>query len=477
MPDATAAAAAESADAMSRAGAAALALALQAVLLDGARLAAVAQDAVRLLAGRLGFDAVWLALAEPSTALRLVAVSDGSPVERASAMRERALAALGEVFDQRAAVCWPPPQPADAAAPPRIVVAQRALVPAGGAAAGWPLVAGGRVVGALCVARVDGPALCASELQTMGHLLGLAAPVLALKADAERPWRQRLVAAWRAWVDTQDSAGLPRWWRWRWALAGLAALALLAWPIERVVGGQARLEGAVQRVLSAPEDGFVQQVHARPGDTVRAGQPLLELADQDLLLERSRLSSQLAQHLDAYAAAQSRADRAQLAQQQGQAAEAEAQLALVDEKLGRARLTAPFDGIVVSGDWSRQLGAPVKQGGELMTLAPLDDFRVIVEVDERDIALLAPGQRGSLALSALPWDTLALRVLRIAPVAQAVVGRNVFEVEARLLQRVPGLRPGLQGSARVFAGRGAWGWRGLRHALAALRRALWEWLG
>jgi hypothetical protein len=74
---------------------------------------------------------------------------------------------------------------------------------------------------------------------------------------------------------------------------------------------------------------------------------------------------------------------------------------------------------------------------------------VIVEVDERDIGRIRVGQPGSLALSALPWDTLPLAVTRITPMASAVEGRNVFEVEAALDAQPDSLRPGLRGVARL----------------------------
>jgi multidrug resistance efflux pump len=52
-----------------------------------------------------------------------------------------------------------------------------------------------------------------------------------------------------------------------------------------------------------------------------------------------------------------RADRAQLVISQAKADEARAQLALVDEQLGRIRIEAPFDGVVIRGDLSQSLGA------------------------------------------------------------------------------------------------------------------------
>jgi hypothetical protein len=112
-----------------------------------------------------------------------------------------------------------------------------------------------------------------------------------------------------------------------------------------------------------------------------------------------------------------------------------------------------------------------------MTIAPRDQYRVVVEVDERDIAGLAVGQHGSLALSALPWHTLALQVVRITPMAKAVEGRNVFEVEARLAASQADLRPGLAGTARITVDRSPWLWNVLRRPLGALRLAAWKWLG
>jgi multidrug resistance efflux pump len=448
---------------------AATALALQATLLDCGTLDEACRVAVRELARRLGFDRVSMALVQQARGgLRLAAVSDGSDPQAATPTRALLLAALGETLDQRTSVRWPePPGQVDA---PRITRAHRALVPSrGDVAVGVPLVVGETLLGALCFERSGGGPLEADEFETLERLAGFMAPLLSLLRDRERPWHQ--VLRNRLTVATA-----------RWRRGGLVALvvafgAALVWPTTLHLGGQARLEGAVQRVLSVPADGFVQQVHARPGDSVREGQVLVELADQDLQLERQRWQSQLAQHRDAWATANARADRAQLVQNQSRADEAQAQLDLVEARLQRGRLLAPFDALVVQGDLSQQLGAPVRQGDALMTLAPRDRFRVIVQIDEQDIAQVHPGLEGTLALTALPWTTLPLRVTRTSPVAQAVDGRNVFEVEASLLERPADLRPGLQGHARLDAGRTPMGWRWMRRLAASVRLTLWAWWG
>lgn len=446
---------------------------LQAALLSQTELAKAAAAFVRELAARFDYDRVSLGLVR-GTRLEALARSDRLAAEADTPLVARLDAAMAEALDQRASVLLPETRQQ---AHPRITLAHRQLLgSAAGGAATVPLMAGNRPVGALTAERHRGRTITPAELETLEHLACLAGPVLELMRRNERGLLDRLRDAARQRLEQwRHSQGATR----RIASAGAALLlaVLLLAPAEFKIGGRARLEGAVQRVVVAPADGFLRQVHARPGDSVKSGQLLVELAEQDLKLERQRWQSQMAQYETAYAAANARADRAQLVINHSRAAEAEAQLALVDMKLERARIEAPFDGVVIRGDLSQSLGAPVQQGEELMAIAPRERFRVIVEVDERDIAAVVIGQRGSLALSALPWNTLPLQVTRITPMASALEGRNVFEVEATLLEQPADLRPGLHGSARIVAGRHSLLWNWSRRLVEAARLALWEWVG
>jgi multidrug efflux pump subunit AcrA (membrane-fusion protein) len=143
--------------------------------------------------------------------------------------------------------------------------------------------------------------------------------------------------------------------------------------------------------------------------------------------------------------------------------------------LARTRLLAPIDGVVIKGDLSQTLGAPVQRGDALMTIAPAEQYRLIVDVDERDIAHLQAGQTGELALASLPGETLKFKVERVTPVAAVRDGRNVFEIEARLDNATALLRPGLQGVAKVKAGERSIAWIWGHRSLDWLRLALWNW--
>ena len=66
---------------------------------------------------------------------------------------------------------------------------------------------------------------------------------------------------------------------------------------------------------------------------------------------------------------------AQLRILEAQLGQTEAQLALVSENLKRTRITAPYRGVVITGDLSQSLGAPVERGEVLFEIAPLADVR------------------------------------------------------------------------------------------------------
>ncbi len=139
-------------------------------------------------------------------------------------------------------------------------------------------------------------------------------------------------------------------------------------------------------------------------------------------------------------------------------------------------MLAPFDGVVVSGDLSQSLGSPVERGEVIFQVAPLDGYRIIVEVDERDIADIVPGQRGQLVLSALPGRTFPLTLQRITPVSTPGKGRNRFRVEAHLDAPLAGLRPGMEGVAKVAIERRRLIWIWTHGLVDWLRLQAWSWL-
>jgi RND family efflux transporter MFP subunit len=199
----------------------------------------------------------------------------------------------------------------------------------------------------------------------------------------------------------------------------------------------------------APFNGYVIEAEVRAGDLVKEGQPLSILDDRDLKIERLKWASQKEQLVKKYREAMAQHERAQIRILNAQIDQADAQIALIDEHLSRTRITAPFDSIVISGDLSQSLGAPVERGEVLFEVAPLDDYRIVLEVDEKDIDEIVTGQRGELVLSAMPDQILPFAVEKVTPVATAREGKNFFRVEAELHEASARLRPGMEGIGKI----------------------------
>jgi multidrug resistance efflux pump len=212
------------------------------------------------------------------------------------------------------------------------------------------------------------------------------------------------------------------------------------------------VEGAVQREEVAPFDGHIAQAFVRAGDVVESGRVLARLDDRELKLEYARLNSEREQEERKSRQVLAGQERGEMMVAAAEVAQTDAKLALITDKLQRATLTAPFDGVVVSGDLNQFLGTPVQQGQLLFQIAPLNAYRVILQVDERDISTVALGQTGQLTLSGLAGQTLAFSVQQITPVASQQEGRNYFRVEAHLLSAPDRVRPGMEGVGKIDVG-------------------------
>jgi multidrug resistance efflux pump len=242
------------------------------------------------------------------------------------------------------------------------------------------------------------------------------------------------------------------------------------------VTAKAVLEGEIQRAAVAPFDGFIRRAPVRAGDVVRKGDLLAALDDRDLVLdsmkwraERDKLSQKerdaLAKH-----------DRPNLIVLKAQIDQAEAQLALAEDKLSRSKIVAPYDGVVVSGDLSQMLGSPIERGKVLFETAPLEAYRLIIHVDERDVRFVTTGQTGDVALAGRPADRVPFTITKITPVTVAEEGRNTFRVEAQIGEGGTSLRPGMEGVAKIATGDRSLIWIWTHEIADWLRLTAWKYI-
>jgi hypothetical protein len=108
---------------------------------------------------------------------------------------------------------------------------------------------------------------------------------------------------------------------------------------------------------------------------------------------------------------------------------------------------------VLSGDLRQRLGGSVEKGEILFEVAPLDAYRIILEVDERRIADVKENQHGVVVLSALPNEKINFVIGKITPISTAKEGLNYFRVEAKPETISQRFRPGMEGIGKIFVDR------------------------
>jgi RND family efflux transporter MFP subunit len=405
--------------------------------------------------------------------VKLRAVSHSARFSERANVTRAIETAMDEALDQDATVVWPPPSEA----PPQVTRHHEELAREAdaGAICSLPVAYGSRFSGVVTCERGGFQPFNERELELLEAAVSLAGPTLTSQRRDDRWFGARLLESTRSRLAELVGPHHV-------ALKLLTTAAVLLLAFLSVAKGDFRvtadmvLEARVLRAAVAPFDGYIGEAPVRAGDVVREGDLLATLDDRELSLERVRWSSQLQQLLNQYRQALAERDAAQVAILTAQVDQARAQLGLVEDQLAKTRIAAPFDGVVVTGDLSQELGAPVQRGEVLFEVAPLDEYRVVLQVDERDIEELESGQTGTLAFTAFPGESFSFAVEKITPVSTPSEGRNTFRVEAELAETPPRLRPGMEGVGKVEVDRRRLLWIWTHEAVDWMRLKLWNWL-
>ena len=240
------------------------------------------------------------------------------------------------------------------------------------------------------------------------------------------------------------------------------------------MGAEARIDANVQRAVVANLDSFLNSVEKRAGDIVGQGDVLARLDTEELQLERIRWVGEYDKLVKEYRATLAQRDRSNVRVIEARRDQAQTQIDLIDAQLQRAVLRAPIDGVVVSGDLSQMLGSPIERGQLLFEVAALDDYRLILMVDETDVGWVEEGSRGKLRLRSLPEDVFEFEVTAITPVSEPGEGANRFRIEANPIGLPPALRPGMEGVAKIDIDSRPIGWIWTRSFYHWLRMQLWR---
>lgn len=420
-----------------------------------------------------------------ATPVKVIALSDTENVDRRMAMVRKLASAMDECVDQDRPVVYPVPESAaeiEPALAQTVTHAHREL--ASGDAhlkvTSLPMRDGDETLGVITIeSAAPGQAVDLRTIELLQATMDLVSPVMRLRASDDRPIPARL-------VDEVRRAGAwavgPKHTLWKLA-AGVLMVAML---LVAFVSVPYRVEATVQlrplerRVISTPFEGIVSRVtpEAEAGKRVEAGQLLATLDTSELELSAIEARQAMNQALAQAAEAMRKGNGAEQQQAEAKAAQSQARLDLFEQRIESARIRSPITGTILAGDLTERIGARLEVGEALFEVAPLEDMRVIAEVDDRDIGLvlaaLEDGEMvGTVATKAYPDRRFPLEVERVVPLAQAQEGRNSFLVYARLSGSAPWMRPGMEGLAKLEVGDRTLLWIGSRRIVDTLRMWLW----
>jgi hypothetical protein len=399
------------------------------------------------------------------------AISHTEHFSRKTLLARRLEAAMEECLDQDVEVVHPCPQEAMMVSR---AAAGLAAEEGGGYVCAMPWRVKGEATGVLIVERsAQGGQFTLEEVEALRVLSDLVGSRLMAMAQQDRWIGAKAVTA--------IHRGLAVVLRPEHTWAKAAALALIALAVVFTFArGEYRVDAAFEvqaenrRVLPAPYVGFLKSVHVKPGDVVATGALLAELDTDEMRLELAGARAQRVSLLkEAYLAGRdAKVAEAQIAR--ARAAETEAQIAWLEQRIARARITAVSDGVVLTGeDLEKRVGGPVEAGEMLFEVAPLEALRADLFVTEDRVLDLTEGYRGQLACAAHPGDYLGIEVERVSPVAELRDSQNVFRVRVRFEDERSWLRPGMQGLAKVDAGPRLLIWIWTREMVNFVRMKLW----
>lgn len=238
-------------------------------------------------------------------------------------------------------------------------------------------------------------------------------------------------------------------------------------------------------VTAAGEIGPAEQVSVRPeingriasllvdiGDVVKKGDVLLTMDDQELRNERDsartdidRSKLQLAQAKRNFERAQELHEESLISQEefetfktemelaQNSLTRSESEFALIEERLTKTQIVAPFDCTVLARPVS--VGQAVSGSGgvgggtEVLAIADLNRMIIQAHINQADVTRLNAGQIVDVQVEAVPGLKVDGRVERIAP--QATIKNNIKGFLARvLLENVdPLIRPGMTANIKI----------------------------
>jgi len=327
---------------------------------------------------------------------------------------------------------------------------------------------------AVVLCACDDAGLSPQAINDLLLMLELVLPQLTEARQQQMGIFKRLQSAAVEHLSVLFGPGRP--WLKFWAVSLSVAFLVLAFGrMSYRVEATAQLTTDSVRVLTAHNDGRLQEVLVDIGDLVVAGQTMSRMDTSDLRQQELEVRSELQR----YQAEEDKARAASALADQEVArfrrAQSQARLQRVLNLLEQTDTQAPFDGVVVEGERRNLLGASVRRGDTLFRVAQVQGLYLMLQLPERDIRDVNIGSVGEVVLLSQPGQEISFKVSNLVPMAQVKGDEgNHFLLKAEINAPMQTWwRPGMVGLAKIDAGERNIAWILFHRLIDTLR--LWFW--
>ena len=259
----------------------------------------------------------------------------------------------------------------------------------------------------------------------------------------------------------------------------LAAMILIGFiPVRLSAMAEAEIISLNSEVVSSPASGVIDRFFVEPNSTVKVGEPLFALDQQELqneiavakqTIEIAKADLHRAQQ-QSFNDSQSKAELASL---RGKLREQELTLASLNDLSDRMIAKANRDGLFIYSDKNDWLGKPVVTGERVAELADETDLGVALWLPANDAINLEQGAEVRVFLQVDPLNPISATLSKTSyQVGQSPDGIAAYYLRGELLEN-QSPRIGLRGVAKVYGEERSLAYWMFRRPIGGVR----QWLG
>ncbi|MDP2859440.1 MAG: efflux RND transporter periplasmic adaptor subunit [Bacillota bacterium] len=232
---------------------------------------------------------------------------------------------------------------------------------------------------------------------------------------------------------------------------GLSANASITVSADEKVYGDGKVSPIATHDLKAEVSGSIKTCEVREGASVQAGQVLLRIENDPLLVALQQAEHDLEMARDSLAKVSSGllpgVTENDVRIQETRVRQVEAILRAREADAVALVAKSPIEGVVVTLPVSG--GEAVSPGETLFAVADLSRLKMAIMVDELDITLVKMGQQASVTFDAIPARTFPAEVAKIA--SEGTIKEGVANYEVTLtFKDSKDLKPSMTGTARIL---------------------------